>query len=101
MSFINVRQLCIYLPFGFEGLIWDLTVLVPDHQLIPIFKRCLNIGHTLFKFVIVLGLTAFETVILSRFKDRGRRKRDIGERKTSKQVLSPHTASTEGPALLR
>ena len=44
LSFVNVYQfVCEYLsfPFGFEGGMWDLIVLIPDHTLIitGVFRR--------------------------------------------------------------
>ena len=47
MSFVNVYHfLCVLLyPFGFEGGIWDLIVLLPDHCISIYFSVCVWDPH--------------------------------------------------------
>ena len=46
VSFVNVYQfLCVSsFPFGFEGGMWDVIVLIPDHCL-SIFFACFVVPH--------------------------------------------------------
>ena len=61
VSFVNVYQflcVCLSFPFGFEGGVWDLIVLIPDHcRSIYLSQRC-SLTRTRFALILSIRLVA-------------------------------------------